>query len=72
MRILLVTFAGTHGHMKCSFNGKLKAQDTICMNLYKRVFPKWTYSEYRHAEAAERHDAERPQNSMSIMDYMES
>ncbi|KZC09196.1 PREDICTED: pre-rRNA-processing protein TSR1 homolog [Dufourea novaeangliae] len=34
---------GTHGHMKCVFNGQLKSQDTIMMNLYKRVFPKWTY-----------------------------
>ncbi|XP_012214435.2 pre-rRNA-processing protein TSR1 homolog [Linepithema humile] len=34
---------GTHGHMKCIFNGQLKSQDTIFMNLYKRIFPKWTY-----------------------------
>ncbi|EFN82312.1 pre-rRNA-processing protein TSR1 homolog [Harpegnathos saltator] len=34
---------GTHGHMKCVFNGRLKSQDTILMNLYKRIFPKWTY-----------------------------
>ncbi|KAG7212672.1 hypothetical protein KM043_012952 [Ampulex compressa] len=37
---------GTHGHMKCVFNGQLKSQDTILMNLYKRVFPKWTYESF--------------------------
>ena len=29
--------------MKCVFDGALKSQDTILMNLYKRVYPKWTY-----------------------------
>ncbi|XP_033337564.2 tsr1 ribosome assembly factor [Megalopta genalis] len=34
---------GTHGHMKCVFNGQLKSQDTVLMHLYKRIFPKWSY-----------------------------
>ncbi len=31
--------------MKCVFDGQLKAQDTVLLNLYKRVFPKWTYAD---------------------------
>ncbi|XP_072326117.1 pre-rRNA-processing protein TSR1 homolog [Scyliorhinus torazame] len=34
---------GTHGHMKCLFDGQLKSQDTVLMNLYKRIFPQWAY-----------------------------
>lgn len=29
--------------MKCVFDGQLKSQDCVFLNLYKRVFPKWTY-----------------------------
>lgn len=35
---------GTHGHMKCTFDRKIRSDDCIFMNLYKRVFPKWTYT----------------------------
>ena len=35
----------TTGHMKCRFDGGISQQDVIFLNLYKRVYPKWTYSE---------------------------
>lgn len=39
---------GTHGHMKCTFDKKIRSDDCIFMNLYKRVYPKWTYTPLNH------------------------
>jgi hypothetical protein len=34
--------------MKCIFNDHIKGSDTICLNLYKRVFPKWFKESWKY------------------------
>lgn len=41
-----VFFSGTHGHVNCVFDSQMRSQDTVMMNMYKRVYPRWTYDPY--------------------------
>lgn len=37
----IVDSVGDHGTMKCLFNAPIKQHDTVCINLYKRIYPKF-------------------------------
>lgn len=41
----IIQSVGDHGVMKCLFNAPIKQHDTVCLPLYKRVFPKFAPGE---------------------------
>jgi len=38
----IIDSVGDHGTMKCLFNAPIKQHDTVCINLYKRIYPKFS------------------------------
>lgn len=44
----IIQSVGDHGVMKCLFNAPIKQHDTVCLPLYKRVFPKFAPAQEEH------------------------
>lgn len=49
----IIQSVGEHGTVKCLFNAPIKQHDTVCLPLYKRIFPKFAPAE---EEAAAQND----------------
>lgn len=45
----IIQSVGEHGTMKTLFNAPIKQHDTVCLHLYKRIFPKYAPVEIEHA-----------------------
>ncbi|CAI5440771.1 unnamed protein product [Caenorhabditis angaria] len=58
---------GTHGHMKCRFDQQLNAQDSVMLNLYKRVFPNWNYTPFARDVAPSRFVERSRSNVISLI-----
>ncbi len=37
----ILASVGTHGALKATFNAPISQADSVCIHLYKRVYPRW-------------------------------
>lgn len=54
----IVKPVGTHGLFKAALNDQVMQHDVVCMDLYKRVFPKWTTVAFNRAEVLHSEEVE--------------
>lgn len=62
----IIQSVGEHGTMKCLFNAPIKQHDTVCLPLYKRIFPKFASETAEDGVGSENRSVKGPKQVLVV------
>ena len=63
----IIESVGEHGTMKCLFNAPIKQHDTVCLPLYKRIFPKFAVPPTESGDDGATRGTVRARNALRVL-----